>query len=281
VHFWLGKDSSQDEIGVAAYKTVELDALLDDGPVQHRETQGFESKLFLSYFKELNYKLGGLESGFRKVKAVEYKPRLLMVRQLGITKSFEVPCEASSLNHGDCFVLDCGLDVYLWHGEESSAMERMKSGVLQHNIVSARSGKARKAPLGDAFWEALGGDMSMVRSADDPLVADEMHKPGKLDAGSIKLWRISDASGKCLFTLEDEGAVSYDRLDSGDVFLVHSNISIWVWLGALATAQEKSMSMKFADQYIRDNDLPSTVTVTAIKEEAARTSASFQALFRG
>lgn len=51
VHFWIGKYSTQDEYGTAAYKTVELDTLLDDKPIQHREVQGHESKLFKSYFK--------------------------------------------------------------------------------------------------------------------------------------------------------------------------------------------------------------------------------------
>ncbi len=31
VHFWIGAESSQDEYGTAAYKTVELDTLVREG----------------------------------------------------------------------------------------------------------------------------------------------------------------------------------------------------------------------------------------------------------
>ena len=41
---------AQDEYGTAAYKTVELDTYLDDKAIQHRECEGHESELFLSYF---------------------------------------------------------------------------------------------------------------------------------------------------------------------------------------------------------------------------------------
>ena len=37
VHFWIGRHSSQDEYGTAAYKTVELDDKLGGRAVQHRE----------------------------------------------------------------------------------------------------------------------------------------------------------------------------------------------------------------------------------------------------
>ena len=41
----------KDEYGTAAYKTVELDTLLDDAAVQHREVQGHESQAFKDYFE--------------------------------------------------------------------------------------------------------------------------------------------------------------------------------------------------------------------------------------
>ena len=47
IYFWLGAETSKDESGVAAYKTVELDEALGGAPVQHREVQDHESEQFL------------------------------------------------------------------------------------------------------------------------------------------------------------------------------------------------------------------------------------------
>ena len=54
-HFWIGKESSQDEYATAAYKTVELDTYLKDAAIQYREVEGAESAKFLSYFKQFAY----------------------------------------------------------------------------------------------------------------------------------------------------------------------------------------------------------------------------------
>ncbi len=76
IHFWLGAETTQDEAGTAAIKTVELDDSLGQVPVQHREVQDHESPLFLSYFNKtggIRILAGGVDSGFNRVKPNEYK----------------------------------------------------------------------------------------------------------------------------------------------------------------------------------------------------------------
>lgn len=51
IHYWLGKESSQDEQGAAAIYTTQMDDHLGSVAVQHREVQGHESETFRSYFK--------------------------------------------------------------------------------------------------------------------------------------------------------------------------------------------------------------------------------------
>jgi gelsolin len=82
---------------------------LGTAPTQHREVQGFESELFLSYFpnRSITILKGGIETGFRHVKPDEYRTRLLHVKgKLSCVRVTEVALSASSLNSGDIFILD-------------------------------------------------------------------------------------------------------------------------------------------------------------------------------
>jgi gelsolin len=112
IHFWLGAETSHDEAGTAAYKSVELDdGVLGGAAVQYREVQGNESAQFLSYFKAtggISYEAGGIASGFKHVEKDVYSTRLLHCKGKRTVRVKEVPVNVSSLNKGDVFILDKG-----------------------------------------------------------------------------------------------------------------------------------------------------------------------------
>ncbi|VDK62275.1 unnamed protein product [Anisakis simplex] len=119
----------QDERGTAAIKTVEIDDSFGGVPVQYREVQDHESSLFLSYFKDgIKYLKGGAESGFRPVKDQyeNWKPRLFHCKGKRNVRCTEVECNWKELNLGDVFILDCGLQIYVWMPPESGRLERIK-----------------------------------------------------------------------------------------------------------------------------------------------------------
>eukprot|EP00966_Prymnesium_polylepis_P056269 1301783-Prymnesium_polylepis.1 len=127
IFFWLGKESSQDEMGIAAYKTVELDELLGGGPVQHRETQGYESEQFLQCFKSVQYLKGGVASGFNKVERGVHETLLLQLKGKRIVRVTPVALGASSLNSGDVFILVMSDVLIQWNGSSSNKKEKSKA----------------------------------------------------------------------------------------------------------------------------------------------------------
>ncbi|XP_011798840.1 PREDICTED: adseverin [Colobus angolensis palliatus] len=110
LHFWLGKECSQDESTAAAIFTVQMDDYLGGKPVQNRELQGYESTDFVSYFKGgLKYKAGGVASGLNHVLTNDLTAkRLLHVKGRRVVRATEVLLSWDSFNKGDCFIIDLG-----------------------------------------------------------------------------------------------------------------------------------------------------------------------------
>eukprot|EP00296_Roombia_truncata_P007845 JP446301.1.p1 GENE.JP446301.1~~JP446301.1.p1 ORF type:complete len:370 (-),score=176.59 JP446301.1:122-1231(-) len=268
VHFWLGAESSQDEVGTAAYKTVELDDLLDGAPIQHREVQEYESALFMSYFpKGIRLWDGGIDSAFRKVEPTAYRSRLLHLKGKKNIRVCEVPKKASSLNQGDVFILDLGMELFQWQGQKCGIFERQKAAELVRALDDERgSGVAINVIEGDdpcpEMFAHLEGEATEIKSAEeggsDVDASKEITK---------KLFKLSDAGGSLSFTEVAVGpAIQRSMLDSNDVFIFDAGVEIYAWVGKGASKEEKRMAIIRAQDYMTTNNLPKFLPITRLVE---------------
>lgn len=258
VHFWIGKYSTQDEYGTAAYKTVELDTLLDDVPIQHREVQGNESELFRSYFTTIELMRGGAESGFRHVTPTNYKPRLLHFHgdRHGV-KVKEIKRSADLLDHTDVYILDLGLKLIQWNGSGSNKDERFKAQKYMRALVERRAGKPKTEVLDDG-----NDDEEFKQHLDE---AAEKEVVFSAADQTKQLFRLSDASGKMNFSLEKAGSINKSDFDTKDVFIFDTKSEVFVWIGKQTSESEKKNAMAYAHSYLQKTDHP-LVPVSCLKE---------------
>lgn len=271
IHFWLGNETSQDEQGVAAYKTVELDDFLGGAPVQHREVQDHESKLFLSYFtKGIRYLTGGIESGFRKVEKGHYQKRLFHIKGKKNVRVTQVECSCRSLNQGDVFLLDCGLVLHLWNGPLSSTFERMKGYQVAKTIRDEERGGKAEIRIIDARWNTdiqffadLGSKTDIAESS---TAGDDLEFERKIYS-EIKLYRVSDSSGKMEIVEKSKKPFHQSDLDSNDCFILDAGASgIFVWVGRKCTHDEKKSAWKYASDFLDIRGYPNWTSITRVVE---------------
>jgi len=270
VHFWLGAETSQDEAGTAAYKTVELDDLLGDLPVQYREVDGCESDLFLKCFGgQIQILEGGVDSGFNHVKPEEYKPRLFHVKGKKKVRTTEVKLSRDSLNQGDTFILDLGMEVIQWNGPSAGMFEKRKGGELINQLKEDRNGKPKSRVLDgleddDLFWTTLGSE----KPAKDDELAAATDDNVKFEAKK-EMHEVSDKTGELKMTKVD---FSKGSLKTEEVFIVDLGNVVYCWVGKGASKEERSNGLKFANDYLVSNKMPFNTPIIRVMEGAEPSS---------
>lgn len=263
VFFWLGSHTSQDEAGVAAYKTVELDEFLHGKAIQHREIQESPSDQFMELFPKIQIRSGGVRSGFRHVEEEPKEDIFTLLRVFKHPGSkrdsvvvHEVEPTWESLDEEDVFILDKGDKIYVWQGKKCSAMEKGKSAQVVHDMTIAKHVEVEVLSQTESrsrvIFEMLGGDKDSVPASEDYHRARPFSRPAD-GAREKKLFKLSDASGQLNFGLVKEGSsISKSSLDSNDVFILDDGgKTIWVWQGAAASRAEKASWLKVAQAYVR------------------------------
>lgn len=283
LHFWLGQQTTQDEAGTAAYKTVELDDHLHGTPVQYREVQGYESSQFLSYFPQFYCLRGGIATGFHHVT----EPPPLDMRKLyrvNLSRHSagrlnlvvrEVPAEASSLIEGDVYVLDLGTKILQFNTKQSAGQERFKSAEFVRSLANERKGESEVVvydeggPGASLFLTELGAEVLVPASVEEAT-----------ESGQAALYRLSDATGSISFT---SVAVSKDLLSTNDAFLLDNSQdpvrpAVYVWLGRYASLNERRLSLQYAQNYLYSKKRETSkvrVTIPIIKQEEGFEVADF------
>jgi len=288
VHFWLGSASSQDESGTAAIKTVDLDDQLGGKPVQHREVQGHESALFLSYFKKggVQYLKGGVASGFRHVDPDDYEPALFQVKGRRNVRVTQVEMGVAAMNKGDCFILDTSDTIYVWTGPESRRTERLKAIQSASQMRDNDHAGGAKIHILDefadagqfeAFFEGIGGgsndDVADAPASDD----DVSHERNEQKA--VTLYKVTDGGDDSVEVEEVGGRpLTQDMLHSEDCYILDTGAAgFFVWIGRESTRAEKESAVKAASKYMEQKGLPVWTKVERIVQDAE--PAAFQQYF--
>uniref|UniRef100_A0A8C3TVG1 Villin-1 n=1 Tax=Catharus ustulatus TaxID=91951 RepID=A0A8C3TVG1_CATUS len=286
IHYWLGKESSQDEQGAAAIYTTQMDDHLGSVAVQHREVQGHESETFRAYFKQgIIYKKGGVASGMKHVETNTYNvQRLLHVKGKKNVVAGEVEMSWKSFNRGDVFLLDLGQLIIQWNGPESNRNERLRAMTLAKDIRDRERGGRAKVGVVDGEAEDASPELMKVlkhvlgeKRDIQPAIPDD--KVDQIVKSSLKLYHVSDASGNLIIQEVAVRPLTQDMLQHEDCYILdQGGIRIFVWKGKNANKEEKQQAMSRALGFIKAKNYPDSTSVET--ENDGSESSVFRQLFQ-
>jgi len=180
-------------------------------------------------------------------------PRLYQVKGKNklFVQSFIVSCD--SLYEDGAFVFDSGESnmIFIWIGKKASNKKvQMKASTVADLIKNSRKGLKieRLDNTGsDEFWELLGGKTTVKKTATE--IEDYEN--------NCKLFRISDTGGRFKATKLLEGNLTYDKLESQNLYLIDASDMIYLWVGKECKSKNGgTLAKSFLGYYRKPNWTP-------------------------
>ena len=155
IFIWIGSKCSVDEKTGGAAQARKLDQERGGAAKiitvdQNQETSEFlklvasmgpmkivEKNIAKTMLKDV---MTGDFAGFTEHVNVMYRVSSEEFEDINAMKMIQVPFSKDSLDTEDCFVLDLGTSVYVWHGAACNVKEKVKAGQWARNIDAERAG---------------------------------------------------------------------------------------------------------------------------------------------
>lgn len=246
-----------DKKACSAIHAVNLRNLLGAECRTIREEMGDESDEFLDLFENgISYIEGGRTlSGFYTVENIVYD--ISMYRASGVKSVHMEKVEPvlASLDRRYVFLVDKGLDMYIWSGKKSKGVTRTKTRLIAEKInKNERKNGATihmeaQGSESVEFWKALGQqpttDILVCVPDDFEPPEPRLYKVG-LGMGYLELPQVEIPHGK----------LTQNLLDTKSVYILDCKSDIFVWIGKKSTRLVRAAALKLSQEINRMIDRP-------------------------
>ena len=133
LHFWAGSETSQVIIDALVVKVSELLMYVGFHPATYREIEGFESAVFMSYFRDEGIEYLPSEDSPTNL------PRFFHVKGKREKRIKEISKSTSYLSEMDVFVLDAVDKIFVYTGKKSNRYDfRLAMTLAEHIKTTLR-----------------------------------------------------------------------------------------------------------------------------------------------
>uniref|UniRef100_A0A7N8X4Q5 Protein flightless-1 homolog n=1 Tax=Mastacembelus armatus TaxID=205130 RepID=A0A7N8X4Q5_9TELE len=227
IFYWIGQEATLDKKAGSAIHAVNLRNFLGAECRTIREEMGDESEEFSAVFNnEISYIEGGTASGFYTVEDTNYANRLYRVYGKKNIRLESVPVKACSLDPRYVFLLDTGLEIFIWRGANATLSGTTKARLFAEKInKNERKGKAEIITLlqnqePPGFWEVVGGQPEEIKK----------HVPDDFSPVRPKLYKVQSL------------------LDTKSVYILDCWSDVFIWIGRKSPRLVRAAALKLGQE---------------------------------